>query len=94
VLLRACAGARSGAVLARGSGFTASRTSNGFWFEPTLYGGVWWRLSPLSLHAGAGVGAPVIRDRFQIDDGVGAPRTVHRPGAVDRHVELGAGGQV
>jgi hypothetical protein len=91
VALRACAGLRAGVLIGRGEGFAQSLSANGPWLEAVLAAAVWLRLGRFSLHAGAGAGAPAVRDTFSYVSREGEDRAVHRAAAITGRFELGAG---
>jgi hypothetical protein len=91
LLLRGCGGARAGVLSVRGDDFAQSYSDPGPWFELVLSAGAWLRFGRFSLHAGAGLGAPLIRDTVEYEDRQGMRQELHRAAAVTGRFELGAG---
>ena len=88
--LRACAGARGGALSGQGSGFAQTLARTGPLLEATLYPGVRLALAgSWSLCSQIALGIPVVRDTFQYQDRLGQRHRVHRAAAVTGRLEIG-----
>jgi hypothetical protein len=91
VTLRACAGLRAGVLHGSGEGLAQSFSESGPWLEGLLGGGAWLRFGRFSLHAGAGAGAPAVRDTFYYLNRLDQRRVLHRAPPITARFELGAG---